>query len=259
LVGLSLVAQPVRRHGFVRSRTLHLHETGRPAYDRITVEHNGLLARQGLEAAVLQATLAQLHATPGWDELSLSGVPAADFAHWQQAAAALGLRPQLHWLKPYFFVDLAQVRAQHPDYLKPSAPTPATSCGARCGCRPSRAAALRTGRVRAPGTGLAGRADGPAPGPMAGQGRAGRLRQRVHAALPPAAGTASAPERVWLTRLSAGKKLLGYLYNFQRDGMVYNYQAGHIHESDAKLKPGLVCLRWPSSTRSTPARRSTTS
>ena len=243
LVGLSLWWRgQQRRHGFVHSRTLHLHETGQPAYDRITVEHNGLLARQGLEAAVLQATLAQLHATPGWDELSLSGVPAADFALWQQAAAALGLRPQLHWLKPYFFVDLAQVRGQHADYLE------ALSANTRYQVRRAMRLQAQQGPLRcelADSTDQAlawldelmalHQAQWQAKGEPGAFGS--EFTRRFHQQLV----QTSAPERVWLTRLSAGNKLLGYLYNFQRDGVVYNYQAGHIHESDAKLKPGLVC------------------
>lgn len=243
LVGLSLWwRSDARRHGFLRVRTLHLNETGNPAYDRITVEHNGLLARPGLEAAVLQATLAHLQGTPGWDELALSGVPDAEFSGWQQAAGALGLRPQLHWHKPYFYVDLAQVRAQHQDYLE------ALSANTRYQVRRAMRLQAQQGPLRCEVAASATQA-------LAWLEELMTLHQAQWQAKgqPGAFGSdftrqfhqrlvqTSAAERVWMTRVSAGAKLLGYLYNFQLDGVVYNYQAGHIHEPDAKLKPGLVC------------------
>ena len=47
--------------------------------------------------------------------------------------------------------------------------------------------------------------------------------------------------RGWMTRLRAGEHVLGYLYNLQHGGVVYNYQSGHAPESDPKAKAGLVC------------------
>ena len=58
-VGLALLGAGItrRRHGLVRSRALYLNETGDPRFDAITIEHNGILAPAGQEAAVFDAAV----------------------------------------------------------------------------------------------------------------------------------------------------------------------------------------------------------
>lgn len=46
---------------------------------------------------------------------------------------------------------------------------------------------------------------------------------------------------IQLLRINAGERVIGYIYNFVKDGIVYNYQSGFRYEDDAKLKPGIVC------------------
>ena len=46
--------------------------------------------------------------------------------------------------------------------------------------------------------------------------------------------------RVQLAQVTAGSRLLGYLYSFVCDGVVSSYQSAFNFESDARLKPGLV-------------------
>ena len=56
-VALALLgANERRRHGLVRSRSLHLNETGDARFDSLTIEHNDILAVAGSEGIV-------------WDEL----------------------------------------------------------------------------------------------------------------------------------------------------------------------------------------------
>jgi CelD/BcsL family acetyltransferase involved in cellulose biosynthesis len=43
-----------------------------------------------------------------------------------------------------------------------------------------------------------------------------------------------------LLRVSAGTNILGYLYNFRRNGTVYSYQSG-FDDSTPKMRPGYVC------------------
>lgn len=43
-----------------------------------------------------------------------------------------------------------------------------------------------------------------------------------------------------LMRISSGQRVLGYLYNFRRNGSVYSYQSG-FDDSDPALRPGYVC------------------
>jgi len=75
-IGLALLGAGLtrRRHGLVRSRALYLNETGDPRFDSMTIEHNGILAPAGQEAAVLDSAIAWF-ADLGdvADELYLSG------------------------------------------------------------------------------------------------------------------------------------------------------------------------------------------
>ena len=43
-----------------------------------------------------------------------------------------------------------------------------------------------------------------------------------------------------LLRVSAGDRVIGYLYNFLRDGTVSSYQSG-FDDADRQLRPGYVC------------------
>jgi len=43
-----------------------------------------------------------------------------------------------------------------------------------------------------------------------------------------------------LLRISAGPKVLGYLYNFRRNGIVFSYQSG-FDDSEPKSRPGYIC------------------
>lgn len=43
-----------------------------------------------------------------------------------------------------------------------------------------------------------------------------------------------------MTRLRAGKHVIGYLYNFIYNNHVYFYMCGFVYEKDNKLKPGLL-------------------
>jgi CelD/BcsL family acetyltransferase involved in cellulose biosynthesis len=46
---------------------------------------------------------------------------------------------------------------------------------------------------------------------------------------------------VQMLRVTAGDEVVGYLYNFVRDGHVYFYQSGFKYTENPKFRPGLVC------------------
>lgn len=52
--------------------------------------------------------------------------------------------------------------------------------------------------------------------------------------------TAYPSGQVDLIRVRAGKKLIGYLYNFLYRGKVLSYQSGFSYEDESKFKPGMV-------------------
>ena len=43
-----------------------------------------------------------------------------------------------------------------------------------------------------------------------------------------------------MLRITAGGRIIGYLYNFVHAGHVYNYQSGFAYEDDPVVKPGFV-------------------
>lgn len=244
LVGICLLwSTSQRRRGFIRSRRLHLNETGDPRFDRVTIEHNGVLAVPSRAAEVTTAALRHLSTISGWDEIDLGGLRASDHAFWQDAASCFGLRYRTRWEKPSYRIDLDRVRESGHTYLD--------SLSANTRYQVRRAMRLYANR-----------------GPVRGEQATSIdeaidwLQQlaKLHQAQWTARGHPGAfgsdfvvrfherlVTRGWpaghalLTRVSAGDLVLGYLYNFCRAGVVYNYQSGHIAEHDSKLKPGLVC------------------
>ena len=235
-----------RRHGLVRSRSLHLNETGRPEFDRITMEHNGVLAAAADEAAVLRAAVGHLASCPGWDECYLSGLDDSVLQAVADEAAQHPLWHRRRWTKSYHFVNLDDVRQHGGDYLDSlSANTRYQARRAIKGyaalgalqCR--RAASTEEAldwfqdlaRLHQAHWGVRGE-----PGAFSSG-----FTRRFHATLI-AQGWARGV--VSMLRVTAGAELLGYVYNFERDGTASNYQSGHVTGESSKLKPGLVvhCL-----------------
>ena len=71
LLGARLVR---RRYGLIRSRALYLNETGDPAFDSLTIEHNGLLVAVAHETAARDALIAWFAGNGAdADELHISG------------------------------------------------------------------------------------------------------------------------------------------------------------------------------------------
>lgn len=116
LVGLGIVVlHRERRHGFVRSRSLRLHQTGSPGEDQIWIEYNGFLVRNGLEVEVVNAIADHFDRNSGWDELVLSGV---NPERVRQYAAAAGLVTHVRWEAPCYGVDLEAIRDSGKTYLE---------------------------------------------------------------------------------------------------------------------------------------------
>ena len=244
LVGICLLWPALhRRRGFVRSRSLHLNETGDPEIDRLTIEHNGVLSAPGMKTEVAYAILRHLSKVKDWDEVQLGGLGAADHTAWQQATLATGLLWRIRWDKETYFVDLDQVRSRGDSYLSAlSANTryQARRAMRRCG---ERGALLyeTASTVNEAIDWLRCLADlHQAQWTSRGQQGAfgSEFANRFHRRLVTKGWSSG---RVILARVSAGPLVLGYLYNFVRDGVVYNYQSGHVAERDPQSKPGLVC------------------
>jgi len=242
VVGLGLLSLSTeRRRLVVRSRVLHLNETGRPDYDRLTMEHNGMAAAPGCERAVREAVLDYLIARDDWDELRLDGFAADTFQCWADAARARGLRAVAAWSRPFYRVDLDRIRGEGQDYLR------SLSANTRQQIRRS----------------LKGLAAEPSLHHAASCGEAHAWLQHLmdmHQAhwqakgLPGAFATehsrcfhAALVSRAWpsggveITTVRAGAAVIGHLYNFRKGRTLYNYQSAFLYGDDPKVKPGLVC------------------
>jgi CelD/BcsL family acetyltransferase involved in cellulose biosynthesis len=248
LKGLALIWRGVQRrqHGLVRSRSLHLNETGCPDFDRVTVEHNGILAPVGEEMMVLSAALNHLAGDSSWDEFFLSGLGEALAQHMDEVAPLHELWHHRRWTKRYHFIDLAAVRHAGGDYLD------SLSNNSRYQAR----RALKGYAALGP---LQCRRATSAQEALAWLEDLMRLHQaHWNARGEPGAFSSDFTRRfhtdlvtrgwprgtVSLLRASAGTELLGYVYNFERNGIASNYQSGHVAAESNKLKPGLVvhCL-----------------
>jgi hypothetical protein len=243
-VALALMWRRVHwRHGFVRSRAWYLHETGLPAYDRLTMEHNGLLSERGREAEAIRALTSFLANRDDWDELHLPGLVTPVHAMWALCAEAALLKVVPRWTKRYHWVDLTAVRGSNGQYLDSLSSNTRyqirraikhySAFGPLVCERPisleqaqrwfSELVALH--QAYWVGKGL--------PGAFGSE-----FTLRFHDAL-----IRSGWEQgvVQLSRISVGSARIGYVYNFRRGDTLYNYQSGHVDEADGKRKPGLVC------------------
>lgn len=244
-IGLAVIgASTLVRHGFVRSRALLLHETGSHDVDRITIEHNAFLAEAGRERDVVGAGLRCIDAADfAWDEFVVSGMGEAAFANWQTAIADSKWHLLYQQKSDCPFVDLGAVRARGGDYLA------LLSANTRQQIRRSVKAYEALGSLR---LSVASSRESASEylhnlqalhdAHWAGRGEEGafpnEFTRTFHDQLVLRGSDCGA---VQLLRITAGDEVVGYLYNFVRDGHVYFYQNGLKYSNDKKLRPGLVC------------------
>ena len=245
VIGLAVFgARTLVRHGFVRSRTLLLHETGSEELDRMTIEYNSILAETGKESEVVIAGVNCIRAANiTWDEFVVSGVEARAFEAWRTAVPGTNWRMVLRKESKCYFVDLHAVRDRGGDYLallssntrqqiRRSIKAYETSGSLRISVASSEEAAVEYLH------GLQELHDAH----WQGKGKDGafpsEFTRNFHERL---VRDAVARAEVQMLRVTAGDDVVGYLYNFVRDGHVYFYQSGFKYTEDPKLRPGLVC------------------
>lgn len=243
LVCLGLLRRSVdTRHRFVRSRTLHLHATGREEQDVIFIEYNGLLTdrRFGLLESEAVAFLRSRQAEIGrFDELSFGGFAEDRYEAMQKT----GLRTHVHALKSTAFVDLKALRDSDGDYLA------TLSANTRQQIRRAvRIYEARGALVLEPARsveqaleffeamGLLHEAAWRDKGDSGGAWRFPflvafhrRLIERCFAS-----------GGVEIVRISCGDQVIGYIHCLVRGGWIGSYLSGFAYEADNKIKPGLV-------------------
>src|SRR5262245_6486890 len=245
VIGLAVFgASTLVRHGFVRSRALLLHETGSKELDRMTIEYNSILAETGREREVVIAGIKCIGAASiAWDELIVSGIEAAAFEAWHAAIRATNCRVVLRGESTSYFVDLDAVRKSRGDYLA------LLSSNTRQQVRQSIKAYEKLGNLRLVVAsseetaveylhGLQELHDAH----WQGKGKDGafpsEFTRTFHDRL---VREGVARGEVQMLCVTAGGEVVGYLYNFVKDGRVYFYQSGFKYTEDPKFRPGLVC------------------
>jgi len=233
-VGLSVVtfSRP-RRAASVRQ--LWLNATGDPAYDCITVEHNGF-ASAGVSSTDLWSAFGDWFdfGASATDVFMLSGIDAREAIFSSQ-------QPIVERHEQGYLAPLAQISTLE-SFMR------SLSGNSRQQLRRSIRAYERAGPLsieiaRDSHTALAFFTQ-----MKLLHVRSWSRRRRRHAFDNPFFETfhrylircGAADGSVEMVRISAGDQVLGYLYNFVRNGTVSNYQTG-FDDSDKLLRPGYVC------------------
>lgn len=235
------VARRQFRYGLMPVRQWYLHETGVAALDELTIEYNGLLVRRGEEDFAATAYLDFfLNRRRDWDELHLPGVaPSGKF----EVQAAPGRARVQNAPRPCYYVDLAGLRECRQDY------SDVLSANIRYQVR----AALRAYEQDGPVTLTAAQTPAEA---RAYLDAMAELHQTYWTAKGQPGAFASPhfvafhrdlvarrfdAGEIQLLKCAAGNEIVGYLYNFVKDGVVHNYQSGLRYDTDnKKKKPGFV-------------------
>lgn len=239
IVSLGLLRRGVqRRHGFVRSRTIYLHETGDEKKDVIVIEYNGFLTDRRFGRLEPQG-IAYLRSIGGFDEIRLGGV--ADDGY--EAIRAAGYKTYVQALKRTAFVDLQTIRESGGDYLA------TVSSNTRYQIRRT----LKIYESRGPLSVEPARDVGQA---LRFFNEMGLLHEKAWQQRGEAGGAwrfpflvafhrrlmeTSFPEGgIEIVRISCGGTPVGYVHCLVRDGWYGSYLSGFAYEADNKVKPGLL-------------------
>ena len=239
-IALALLGAGVarRRHGLVRSRAFYVNQTGDPHFDSIMIEHNGILAAAGREAAACDAAVAwfaglgeetdELHFNGSVRRLSEAAVEGRGLGRTELAlpsySVGLGLlSPDDGELYPVLSANARQQlrrAVRHFEGWGPlrlsAATTPFEALefftamkGLHC------ASWERLGKTHAFSCGFF---------------------EPFHRLLIERSFAEGGTE---LLRASAGDRVIGYLYNFRLGDRIYAYQSGFA-DADRRERPGMV-------------------
>ena len=230
--GKSLRALPLR--------CLHLHATGDPKQDEITIEHNGFLVHRNGGAQIEAAMYAHLLTRARhWDQLLLPGLTTSPSLN-SLLPRNMVLREQVHLS---YAVDLREVRRRDGNYLG------MLSSNSRQQVRRSMKAYEALGPMRLTEAKDLGTALNYLESlrllhekRWSGKGHVGAFANPSFAAFHLRLIGAAFPRGdIQLLRVQAGARDVGYLYNFVHRGRVLFYQSGFDYELlQHNSRPGLV-------------------
>ncbi|MBV9203583.1 MAG: GNAT family N-acetyltransferase [Alphaproteobacteria bacterium] len=227
-----------RRHGLVRSRGLFVNETGDPRFDALTIEHNGILAAAEWERSIwseLVSWFAGLHGEA--DELHIGGslrrLPEAAIHRYGLGCQETSV--------PSYSVDLSRLQPSGGELY------PVLSANARQQLRRAVRHFERFGALRLSEAANTAEAfsffDAMKRLHCASWERRGKPHsftgeffEPFHRLLIERSFDAGGTQ---LLQVSAGDRVIGYLYNFRLGNRVYAYQSG-FDDADSHERPGVV-------------------
>ena len=239
-IGLALLGAGVtrRRRGLIRSRALYLNETGDPRFDSITIEHNGILAPAGQEAAVFGSAIAWFADLGDMaDEFYISG---SLLRLSETTVEGQGLTRRETGV-PSYSLDLGLLSSSGGE------PYPVLSANARQQLRRARRhfesyGPLQLSAATTTDEALAFFAELKALHSASWERRgrrhafSGEFFEPFHRLLIQRNFAAGGTQ---LLKASAGGRAIGYLYNFRLRDRIYAYQSGFA-DADRRERPGIV-------------------
>ena len=238
-IGLALLGAGVtRRRGLIRSRALYLNETGDPRFDSITIEHNGILAPAGQEAAVFGSAIAWFADLGDMaDEFYISG---SLLRLSETTVEGQGLTRRETGV-PSYSLDLGLLSSSGGE------PYPVLSANSRQQLRRARRhfesyGPLQLSAATTTDEALAFFAELKALHSASWERRgrrhafSGEFFEPFHRLLIQRNFAAGGTQ---LLKASAGGRAIGYLYNFRLRDRIYAYQSGFA-DADRRERPGIV-------------------
>ncbi len=234
-VGLALLTwRHVRRRGVIRSRQLHLHATGHPYFDLLTVEYNDFLVDRRVATETRQAMADALASwTDLWDELFLEGSMPHVSELLEDMPGGSTVHRGVHPLVDLAAIDGADCLAALGRNTRHQIRRTQRLCG-----EPTLEQAATPAQCDEFFDGLAEQHQAiwtarNAAGAFWNDFLRGFHRRVIAGGMPTG--------QVQLLRTRAGDgAIMGHLYNFVYRGRVYSYQSGFAPYDDNRVKPGLL-------------------
>ena len=227
-----------RRHGLVRSRSLHLNETGDARFDSLTIEHNGLLAVSEFESVVWDSLLTWFAGRcKEADELYFTG---SQLRLPERAIEGRGLlRREI--VVPSFSIDLCRLEQSGGEVLS------VLSANARQQLRRAFRHYKRLGPLQLREAETEAEAQEFFTAMKALHCTSWERRERPHSFVAPffelfhrrLIERSFVEGGTQLLRASAGDRAIGYLYNLRLSNRIYAYQSG-FDDADRRERPGIV-------------------
>ena len=227
-----------RRHGLVRSRGLHLNETGDRRFDTLTIEHNGILAAASFEAIIWDELIAWFaDACHEADELYVGG---SQLRLQEKMVEGRGLR-RIETAVPSYSIDLRLLEGSGGELY------PVLSANARQKLRralrrfeESGPLHLREAETQAEAFEFFTSMKALHRASWERRGKphsfTGTFFERFHRRL---IERSFAEGGTQLLRACAGDRIIGFLYNFRLGNRIYAYQSG-FDDADRRERPGIV-------------------